>query len=168
MDHGFRFSDPVGLDTQIQRRGLLGLVYLVCIFDVRCWPISTVRVAATLCLKLREERMQRGRRVSVAIDPTATWRAVAFGENAANRRPVSCKGPDHPIRRDNSSDQSDGCLDYTFVGQSKRPRALTTPRRDLPTAFHRPRSHGSLSSSFSRVDIRFPTTSETLRHRELF
>ena len=43
MDHGFRFSDSVGLDTQIQRRGLLGLVYLVCIFDVRCWPITTFR-----------------------------------------------------------------------------------------------------------------------------
>ena len=67
-----------------------------------------VRAAATLCLKLREKRTQRGRRVSVAIDPNGRLSLLAKMPLIASRS--AAKGRTTPsdgtIRQINPTDAS--------------------------------------------------------------
>jgi hypothetical protein len=80
---------------------------------VHTWPIATddgwhKMWAYGVRAEVTDARLKR------RSSPHGDMARGRSGDNATNRQPVSCKGPDHPIRQDNSSDQSDRCLDYTY------------------------------------------------------
>ena len=94
-----------------------------------------VRAAATLCLKLREKRTQRGRRVSVAIDPNGRLSLLAKVPLIASRS--AAKGPTTPsdgtIRQINPTDASITLMDDVVSVTPSRRR----PAREIESAYSR-------------------------------
>ena len=94
-----------------------------------------VRAAATLCLKLREKRTQRGRRVSVAIDPNGRLSLLAKVPLIASRS--AAKGPTTPsdgtIRQINPTDASITLMDDVVSVTPSRRR----PAREIKSAYSR-------------------------------
>ena len=140
--------------------------------DVACWPLATddgwhKMWAYGVRAEVTDARLKR------RSSPHGDMARGRSGDNATNRQPVSCKGPDHPIRQDirqiNPTDASITLMDEVAPVTRSRLR----PAREIKSAYSRwvrsrPGSKTSIFKSASDASLPKSLSGSTRRARAQF